>query len=268
MMDLEDVVVSVRPPQVLVRCHAVLQAGRVTAVLGPNGAGKSSLLAVLSGLQRPWQGRVCLGQRALAQWAEPALARHRAVMLQDSAVAFDFSVHEVVALGRFAHQAQPSVQEGAIVPAALQVMGVAHLSARAYASLSGGEKARVQWARALAQIWEPPAPGAARWLLLDEPTAALDLAHQHACLGWLQAWARAQSVGVVVVLHDLNLALRYADDALLLPGADGVSAQAWFGTVDEVLTPERVRQVWKVAVQETQLQSPMPRCRQLLIGPA
>ncbi|MDD0838585.1 ATP-binding cassette domain-containing protein [Curvibacter sp. HBC61] len=271
MLGLEQLAVSVRPPQVLLRCEAALQVGRVTAVLGPNGAGKSSLLAVLSGLKAPWQGRVTLDGRPLGGWSPSALARQRAVMLQEHAVAFEHPVSEVVALGRFAHQRQPSRHESAIVPAALAAMGVATLGARRYASLSGGEKARVQWARALAQIWEPVAAGGARWLLLDEPTAALDLAHQHACLGWLRAWARAQSVGVVVVLHDLNLALRYSDDVLLLPGAAEPQARAWFGATEAVLTPERVRQVWGVAVQEAAPAAPgpgHPPCRQMVFGPA
>jgi iron complex transport system ATP-binding protein len=108
------------------------------------------------------------------------------------------------------------------------------------ASLSGGERARTHLARALAQIWQPPADGAARWLLLDEPTAALDLAHQHHAMRLLRQWAGQQGAGVVAVIHDLNLALRYADDVLVLGGDAGVH----HGAVLDVLQPALVRQVW------------------------
>lgn len=230
-----------------------VQAGRVTALLGPNGAGKSTLLSLLAGQRRPAQGRVCLGGRPLAQWPAPLLARVRALMPQHHPVAFDFAVRDIVALGRYPHRLQPSAQESAIVPAAMRLTGVAHLADRAYASLSGGEQARCQLARVLAQLWEPvrnpqgqPAP---RWLLLDEPTAALDWAHQMHVLDTVRHWAHAQGVGVVAVLHDLNLALRYADHAVVL--AQGQIVRQ--GPCAATLNPELVRQVWQVDCQRLDL---------------
>ena len=235
--------VGVPGQAVLATVTARLQPGRFTAVLGPNGAGKSTLLSMLCGTRAPRGGEVLLDGQPLARWGLEALARRRAVMPQDTAVAFDFTVREVVEMGRFAHRSAPSTEEGAIVEAAMAATGVAHLAERGAQWLSGGERARTHLARALAQVWLPSPDGAPRWLLLDEPTAALDLAHQHHALALLRRWAVEQGVGVVAVLHDLNLALRYAHDVLLLGAA---TRQAVFGEVQAVLSPETIAQVWGV----------------------
>lgn len=233
--------------------HDLLQAlsarfepARVTAVLGPNGAGKSSLLSLASGLRRPSSGDVWLDGRPLAQIRPLQLARVRAVMPQDTAVSFDYTAREVVALGRYPHHRRPSRREAGIVDDALEAAGVRALGGRIHNTLSGGEKARVQLARALAQLWEPAGPGAARWLLLDEPTAALDLAHQHRVMQCVREWAHQRGVGVVAVIHDLNLALRYADDALVL----GDGRLMALGPVRRTLTPALVARLWSVSCRE------------------
>jgi iron complex transport system ATP-binding protein len=125
---------------------------------------------------------------------------------------FAFTVEEVVALGRLPCAKHSPQREAQILREALSAAGVAHLPGRIYPTLSGGERARVQLARVLAQLWDG---GAARYLLLDEPTANLDLAHQHACLKAARSFATG-GVGVLVVLHDPNLAMTYADDVSLL----------------------------------------------------
>ena len=228
----------------LATVDVALQPGRFTAILGPNGAGKSTLLSLLSGQRAPvsgQSGQVFLSGRALGDYSAAQLALVRAVMPQENAVAFDFSVQEVVEWGRFAHRSAPSLYEDAIALQALQATGVAHLALRNINTLSGGERARVHLARALAQLWEPRPDGAARWLLLDEPTAALDLSHQHQSMALLRAWAQQQGVGVVAVLHDLNLALRYAHDVLLLDGS-----ACGYGAVADTLTAETIARVWLV----------------------
>ncbi len=224
----------------LATVDARLLAGRFTAILGPNGAGKSTLLSMLTGERAPQAGEVWQDGLPLHRHAPQALAMRRAVMPQDCAVAFDFSVQEVVELGRYPHRARPGPGEAGIAAQAMALTGVAHLAQRSINTLSGGERARTHLARALAQIWEAPEDGSARWLLLDEPTAALDLAHQHQSMALLRRWAAQQGVGVVAVLHDLNLALRYADDVLVLGGPAGV---AWGGTL-QILQPELVQAVW------------------------
>jgi iron complex transport system ATP-binding protein len=225
-----------------------IRAGRFTAILGPNGAGKSTLLSMLVGERAPQSGQVLLDGLELHGHAVVQLARRRAVMPQDCSVAFDFTAQEVVELGRYPHRHQPGAEEAQIPVQAMALTGVGHLAQRSINTLSGGERARAHLARALAQIWQPPADGAARWLLLDEPTAALDLAHQHHAMRLLRQWAGQQGAGVVAVIHDLNLALRYADDVLVLGGAAGVH----WGPVSQVLRPALVQQVWGMGCDAVQ----------------
>jgi iron complex transport system ATP-binding protein len=254
-----DVGVRVGPSTLLQGVQLRLAPGEVGAILGPNGAGKSTLLSVLSGLRAPDTGRVTLNGLAVTPATVHQLARHRAVLPQETAVAFDFRVQDVVELGRYPHHLQPSPHEAAIVRAAMQATGVADMADRSVSSLSGGERARAQLARVMAQIWEPLADGAPRWLLLDEPTAALDLRHQHETLGTVQRWAREQGVGVLAVLHDPNLALRYADQAWVL---DGGVLQA-SGPPARVLRPALVQRVWQVQASTVRAADGVP---QLLIA--
>lgn len=222
-----------------------LAPGRVTAILGPNGAGKSTLLSVLAGQRVPTRGSVTLDGRPLADHGMRALALRRALMPQESAVAFDFTAQEIVALGRYPHRRAPGRDEDEIVDDAMVQTDVLALAPRILNTLSGGEKARAHMARALAQLWHPRPDGATRWLLLDEPTAALDLAHQHSAMRLLRAWA-GRGVGVVAVLHDLNLARRYADEVVVLGGASGQLVQ---GRAAEVLEPALIESVWGTPCQ-------------------
>lgn len=229
--------------EVLAQVDAAMAPGRVTAIIGPNGAGKSSLMGHLAGLTTPRSGCVLLGTTPILHMAPAQRGLRMALMAQDTQVAFAFLVQEVVEMGRYPHRSAPDAQEAAIVQAAMALTGVVHLSERVVSSLSGGERARVHLARALAQGWQPRPDGLARWLLLDEPTAALDLQHQHLCMQLLQQRAHSQGVGVVAVLHDLNLALRYADDVLLVPGQGHAAV---FGPTYAVLTAQRIAQTWQV----------------------
>lgn len=235
-----DATLRVGEKTLLAGVTASLSPGRVTAVLGPNGAGKSSLLSLLSGQRRPSKGSVRLDGRPIESHAPAALALRRAVMPQESSVAFDFNAGEIVGLGRLPHRRAPDADEDGIVDAAMRLTDVGALAPRILNTLSGGEKARVHLARVLAQLWHPRPDGAARWLLLDEPTAALDVAHQHATMALARQRA-AQGVGVVAVLHDLNLALRYADEVIVL-GQGKAIAQ---GPSAEVLQPELVNEIWR-----------------------
>lgn len=221
------------------------RAGQVCAILGPNGAGKSSLLSMLSLEQRASSGSLQIHGRPSNSYSLAELARFRSVMPQAAQVAFDFKVQEVVELGRYPHRLAPSPDEALIPSRAMALTQVQHLAARSFNTLSGGEKARVHLARALAQIWEPShsSTGQARWLLLDEPTAALDLAHQQAVLQTVRRWAREQGVGVIAVLHDLNLALRYTDQAMVLGEGRCVAS----GETASILTQNLVEDVWGVS---------------------
>lgn len=242
LLEAVDVVVEVPGKTLLQAPSARFVAGQVSAILGPNGAGKSTLMSVLTGQRQPGGGQVCLAGQTLAGYSPQDLARARACVAQETQVAFEFTVREVVELGRYPHRRQPARHEAAIAMQAMQATAVEHLADRPLNTLSGGEKARVHLARALAQVWENTSMPGPRWLLLDEPTAALDLQHQHRMLQLARDWARQQGVGVVAVLHDLNLALRYSDRCVVLQGGQLVAS----GATAEVLTPACIYQVWGV----------------------
>ena len=242
-LEAVGVSVSIGEKALLHPTSCVFKPGQVTVILGPNGAGKSTLMSVLTGQREPNVGYVQWQGRALQSLPLADMARLRAFVAQETQVAFDFTVREVVELGRYPHRRQPSSQEAGIPTLAMQSTFVNELADRALNTLSGGEKARAHLARALAQVWEASGSGQTRWLFLDEPTAALDLQHQHRMLQLARTWANEQGIGVVAVLHDLNLALRYSDSALLL-ASGRLLAQ---GKTPDVLTPERIAQVWGVA---------------------
>lgn len=247
MLEARQIGVIVGGKVLLDNVSLTLLPGQVTALLGPNGAGKSTLLKVLIGDLPPTYGAVYLDGRPLEGWSLVERARRRAVVPQESALAFPFTAFEVVLLGRAPHVAlRETPQDVAIARQAMAQTGVDHLSDRAYPSLSGGERQRVQLSRALAQIWETLPDGAARWLLLDEPTASLDLAHQYEAMAVARQFAE-DGVGVVVVVHDLNLAAYVADDIVLLDRGRIVAA----GRPEEVLTAERIRAVFGLNVAVT-----------------
>lgn len=220
-----------------------LHPGQLHVVLGPNGAGKSSLLRTLAAELVPEAGQVELDGLALGQWPSLELARRRAVLPQRHALSFGFTASQVVELGRLPCVRRAPAAEAAIIRACLERAGIAALAARRYPTLSGGEQARVQLARVLAQLAEPSGP-APRFLLLDEPTASLDLAHQHGCLRLLRELA-GEGVGILLVVHDPNLALRYADSVTLLQDGQVTAA----GAPRDVLSAARLEQVYGVTVR-------------------
>ncbi|WP_408618760.1 heme ABC transporter ATP-binding protein [Jiangella endophytica] len=202
---LEDVSIEVR-------------AGEVLALVGPNGAGKSTLLSALTGDVAVSAGTVTLAGAPLSAWSATESAMRRAVLLQQVRLSFPFTVAEVVEMGRAPWAGTPleSTDDDA-VRAALADADVAQFAARRFTSLSGGEQARVALARVLAQR--------TGLLLLDEPTAALDLRHQELVLSVARSRA-ATGVAVVVVLHDLNLAAAHADRVAVLAGGRIVATGA------------------------------------------
>ena len=203
-----DVTLSRGGRQILRGIDIQVRAGEVVAVVGPNGAGKSTLLGVLSGDDTPDAGSVGIGGGSISEWTVTELAWRRAVLPQHVAVAFPFTAIEIVRMGRamWANTPQEDHDDAAIARA-LADAECAHLATRKFPSLSGGERARVAVARVLAQE--------AGVLLMDEPTAALDLRHQDLVLG--AARRRAENgAGVLVVVHDLTLAGAYADRVVLL----------------------------------------------------
>lgn len=216
--------------------------GEVVAVLGANGAGKSTLLRLLARELAPTVGTIELNRRPIDHWSAPELARQRAVLPQSDALRFAFEVRQVVALGRFPWGAELAGRAVEVINAAMRAADISDLATRLYTELSAGERARVQFARVLAQIWEPE-PGRERYLLLDEPTASLDLAHQHSVLAMTRCFA-ASGAGVVMVLHDPNLALLYADRTLLLKEGRVLACDR----TSNVLTAAMIRDTYGIEV--------------------
>ena len=216
----------------LVQAEVALRPGEVTAICGPNGAGKSTLLAALAALVAPDEGEVRLDDVRLTTM--PARARARAIgyLPQTPELAWDIDVATLAGLGRLPWRTSRE-EDRVAVAETLSALDLAPLARRAVSSLSGGERARALLARVLA--------GRPRWILADEPLAALDLAHQNALLARLRLLAEA-GIGVVVVLHDLASAVNRADRVVVLDrgriAADDVPERA--------LSPQRLAAIWGV----------------------
>ena len=249
MLVANSITVRLRDRTLLRDVSLAVAPGETVAILGENGAGKTTLLRALAGDRQPAgthaTGDVVLSGRAIHAWSLPERARLRAVLPQRPELAFAFTAREVAGFGRYAYRGGArAVDDRAIADAALQLTDAFHLAEREVATLSGGEQARVHLASAFAQLWETTSP-LPRFLLLDEPTAALDLAHQHRLLETAREFAVTRGVGVVAILHDLNLAAMYADRVLVL-WRGAVAAQ---GTPREVLQPATIGEAFSVAAQ-------------------
>lgn len=236
-ISLSQVSVSIKDHILVNEVSFELDRGQVMSIIGANGAGKSTLLSAIAG-DLDHDGDIAingLSERVVER------ARQVSVLPQLSLLNFPFRVHEVVALSRIPHATGKQI-DAVIVSDALELMDIGFLADRLYTELSGGEKQRVQLARVFAQIWQQSdAPGGSRLLLLDEPTAALDLGHQQLLMRTIRKQA-ASGVTVIMVLHDLNLVARYSDRILALL----CSEQAAFGSPQEVITADNVNRLFDV----------------------
>lgn len=233
---------SLTPGQpVLSGVSIAVEPGKVTALVGQNGAGKSTLLKALSGELTPEQGKVSLNEKPIRGWEGRDRARLMSVLPQQHALNFEFRVEEVVALGRYPH-GTGRVRDNQIVQEALALCDLSHFSKRSIDDISGGERQRVHLARVLAQIWEAQPEGPC-FLLLDEPTTGLDLSHQQALFKAVLEFAR-RNVGILLVVHDLNLAARYADQVVLMHQGHIVER----GTPDQVFQAGTLQRYFNLAV--------------------
>lgn len=232
-----------------------LGLGECVAIVGPNGAGKSSLLKIFSGDLIPQFGEVRLDEIPIGAWDWGKIARRRAVLPQQSELFFPFSVRDVVLMGRSPyHGSIETFEDDRVVEEAMRATDVIQFQDRLYDRLSGGEKQRVQLARVLAQIW----PGSEKnggFLLLDEPTSSLDLCYQHRFFQTVRRFIGA-GLGALVVLHDLNLAMQYADRVMVLCHGHSLACDV----PEKAFLPELIREVFKIKVRvlrETALSHPV-----------
>jgi iron complex transport system ATP-binding protein len=214
-----------------------LRKGEVLGILGPNGSGKTTLLRLLSGTRRPTSGAVLLDGRPLPQLSRRALAQRLAVVPQETLLAYDYTCMEMVLMGRHPHLGVFELEgprDVDVARNALRATGTTHLETRQFNTLSGGEKQRVVIASALAQSSDI--------LLLDEPTASLDLAYQLEIALLLKTLNRDRGVTIAVSTHDLNLAAATCHQLLLLRGGRVIAA----GPTDAVMTPSHIRELYDV----------------------
>ena len=238
---LHDLRVAVDGRVLVERLSMTATAGQLWCVVGPNGAGKSTWLSVLAGLRSPAGGSVALDGVPLPDWPPLAMARRRAFLPQALHDTFPITVYDAVMTGRHPHLARWEWEGDAdarAVDAAVSALQLQSLAERDVRTLSGGERQRVAMAAVVAQE--------ARVLLLDEPVAHLDLHQQVAVLRLLREGCRKQGWLVVLTVHDLNLARRFATHALLMDGAGHTTA----GIAAEVLTPEHCARVLRTPIAE------------------
>ncbi|MFP7696476.1 heme ABC transporter ATP-binding protein [Trueperella sp. LYQ143] len=245
---------AIDPGEVLITCHDIsfcygqrpilsqvsvdVRAGEVVGLLGPNGTGKSTLLGVLAGDLRPASGTVSLCGRSLAEYDRRSLAQKRSVMPQSSDFPFSYLVHDIVYMGRSCWP-RDTERDEQMVGRAIECTDVEHLVDRDVTQLSGGEKSRVTLARVIAQD--------AHVVFLDEPTAALDIAHQERTMELCTQLA-SKGCGVIAVMHDLQLAAAYCDRIAVMSAGKVVA----FGPPSEVLSPDLLTEVygWPIRVSE------------------
>ncbi|MCL4844947.1 MAG: ABC transporter ATP-binding protein [Acidobacteria bacterium] len=241
MLDATDLSFAYRGAPVVDSLSLRVGQGQLVGLLGPNGAGKTTLLGLLAGLLRPTRGVVRLDGRPLGTLSRAEVARRLAVVPQETQLAFDYTVLEMALMGRYPHLG-PFEIEGpddlAIARAALASTGTDHLEARRFATLSGGEKQRVVIASALAQFGaaSPAAGEPAGLLLLDEPTASLDLHFQMEVAGLLRRLNRERGLTMLVSTHDLNLAASLCTELVLMRDGRVIAS----GPTARVLTADAV----------------------------
>lgn len=217
-----------------------LNGGEMVAIVGPNGAGKSTLLRALSADLRPTRGTVTLKGRDITAWSPADLAMRRAMLSQHITVSFPFTVEEVVRMGR---GNRPLAAVQSLVDDAIAEVGLDAFRHRELPTMSGGEQQRAHFARILVQLACGEAVCGPGVLLLDEPTSSLDLRHQIALVETSKHRAR-NGTAVVAVLHDLNLAIRFADRIIVM--CDGAVAAE--GTPSETITSDVLRRVFHIDV--------------------
>ncbi len=239
MLKAKNIHFCIRQRPIVDQAAISLQAGELVAVLGPNGAGKSTLLKILSGEIPCKRADIQYNGTSISSYSVKALAKVRAVMPQHSVLSFPFTAMEVVELGLGNQTVSAPDELTKEVMMETQTWG---LRDRQYGKLSGGEKQRVQLARVLIQIWEiKPYP---RYLLLDEPTSSMDIAQQHHVLQ-IVSRIKKRNIGVLAIVHDLNLAAAYADQVVLLK--DGMIR--YQGETESVLTSEYLEETFDYPVK-------------------
>ncbi len=239
MLTIQSLCVHYGQRPVLDDISLEVECGEVLAIIGPNGAGKSTLIRTISGVLQPCGGKISIDGVETSRLSHSERARRLAVVPQSSQLPEAYTVYQTVLLGRTAYMnwfGKAAPRDHAQVLNALEKTNTLDLAERLVGQLSGGERQRVLLARAMAQ--------GAPYLLLDEPTTFLDLQHQSGLLNLIRSLSKEKSLGVLMVLHDLNLASLYADRVAILTNGK-ITAQ---GSPSQVLTEDRLTSIYRVPV--------------------
>ena len=222
-----------------------IAAGEITTVIGPNGAGKSTLLKALAGDIKPDKGNIFYDCKNLIDINIQERAFTRSVMSQLQPIAFDFSVREIIEMGWIDRGQSDYAEEfeNAVMDIVLEC-GVENLIHRNFNTLSGGEQRRIHFARTLLQLWRPSDAKDPKYLLLDEPTANLDLTYEVKMLNIIKEVSK-EGLGVMLVLHDLNLAAKYSDKIILLSNGKMVK----IGSPKDVLKAELLSVIYDIDIK-------------------
>ena len=240
MLQTHDVCVEINKKKILKNIKFDVPAGRITALIGPNGSGKSTLMRAISG-EISYQGKIFINERDINFMKAWELAAIRAVLPQNSSVAFPFTVAEVIHIG-LRNSTDSSTDH--LINDALDCVGLLSLAKREYSQLSGGEQQRVQLARVLAQVWSPLVDGTAKWIFLDEPVSSLDISYQLDVMNIMQNYAY-RGGGVLTIMHDLNLTAMYADNVGLLHNGKLLC----FGTPSQVMNDKILSEAYSCEIK-------------------
>jgi iron complex transport system ATP-binding protein len=241
MIEVQHVSFAVNKKILVNEVSLFVEPGEFVVIMGPNGAGKSTLLKMMSGALPPTKGKILLKGKDLATYKTDQLAKQRAVLSQHYEISFPLSAREIVMMGRYPYfNSFPRAEDEAIVTNRMERMQVTDLGDRSYQTLSGGEAQKVQMSRVLAQIGDT-GENEQKLLLLDEPVSHLDVKYQHQLLAVAKECCKKQ-VAVIAVLHDINLAIKYADRILFMKQASVIKNLA----KHEPLTSELLESIFDI----------------------
>lgn len=243
MLSLQNISYRIGGQNILDNISAVFQPGEFNIILGPNGSGKSSLLKILCGETTHYAGTVLYDGENNRDIKRSEWAKSRAVMSQQPELSFPLLVEEVVMMGRYPHFAfNPGKKDEAICREVMERLHLHSFADRNYLTLSGGEKQRVQFARVLAQVWEPTG-NHNRYLFLDEPIASLDIYYQHQFLQMTRQLV-ADGITVIAVLHDINLSIQYGSNLLFMKEGRLVAS----GPPATIITAALIQEIFSIPV--------------------